>query len=66
VVELGYGIGAETRLAHELEDLDRRLRIEVEWLKSPARIERIARERLRMAPPAPSAIQVIRDPAGRT
>lgn len=56
VIDLGFTL---SRLQVEQQALVRenaRLRIEVLTLRSPARLERLARERLRMAPPASSEV----------
>jgi cell division protein FtsL len=50
--ELGEHQRAHARLTSEHD----RLRIEVETLRSPATLERFARTRLGMAPPAPGAV----------
>ena len=57
VVAAGYALG-ELQKEHVrlLSDHDR-LRIEVETLRSPATLERVARSRLGMAPPAPGTVQ---------
>ena len=41
------------------EDINRHLRLEIETLRAPARIERLATERLRMVPPGPTDASVI-------
>jgi len=56
VLRAGYELGRleaeHRRLAAERD----RLRLEVATLRSPGRLERFARERLGMAPPAPGAV----------
>jgi cell division protein FtsL len=56
VLAAGYELGElqkeHVRLASEHD----RLRIEVETLRSPAALEKVARTRLGMAPPAPGAV----------
>jgi cell division protein FtsL len=56
VVAAGYELG-ELQKAHlALTSEHDRLRIEVETLRSPAALEKVARTRLGMAPPAPGAV----------
>jgi cell division protein FtsL len=56
VVAAGYALGELQRAHVSLESEHDRLRIEVETLRSPAALERVARTRLGMAPPAPGAV----------
>jgi cell division protein FtsL len=57
VVSAGYAL-AELQAQHvKLTSEHDRLRIEVETLRSPSALERFARTRLGMAPPAPGAVQ---------
>jgi cell division protein FtsL len=56
VVAVGYALGELQRDHVALTAEHDRLRIEVETLRSPAVLERIARTRLGMAPPAPGAV----------
>lgn len=56
VVAVGYALGELQREHVALTTEHDRLRIEVETLRSPAALERIARTRLGMAPPAPGAV----------
>jgi cell division protein FtsL len=56
VVNAGYELSTARRLAHRLEQEQRELEIEVATLTSPRRLERVARERLGMGPPAPGQI----------
>jgi len=56
VQDVGYELGRlETEHRQLLADRDR-LNLEVATLRSPGRLERFARERLGMAPPAPGAV----------
>lgn len=55
-VHAGYDLSAARHLAHHLEQEQRELEIEIATLTSPRRLERVARERLGMAPPAPGQI----------
>ena len=56
VVAVGYALGELQREHVALTAEHDRLRIEVETLRSPAVLERVARSRLGMAPPAPGAV----------
>ena len=56
VVAVGYALGELQRDHMALTAEHDRLRIEVETLRSPAVLERVARTRLGMAPPAPGAV----------
>ncbi len=57
VVSAGYALGELQKEHVKLTSEHDRLRIEVETLRSPASLERYARTRLGMAPPAPGAVQ---------
>jgi cell division protein FtsL len=57
VVSAGYALGKLQKEHVRLTSEHDRLRIEVETLRSPATLERYARTRLGMAPPAPGAVQ---------
>jgi len=64
VIDLGFAL---SKLQVEQQALVRensRLRLEVLTLRSPTRLERFARERLRMAPPA--ATEVLRELRSQT
>jgi cell division protein FtsL len=56
VLSAGYALGELQREHGKLTSEHDRLRIEVETLRSPAALERFARTRLGMAPPAPGAV----------
>jgi cell division protein FtsL len=56
VVSAGYALGELQREHVALTAEHDRLRIEVESLRAPAMLERVARSRLGMAPPAPGAV----------
>jgi cell division protein FtsL len=58
-LDLGYAIAAESRRLDDLVQAERRLRVEVAYLKSPARIEREA-QRFGMRVPDPDAIRRVR------
>jgi cell division protein FtsL len=55
-IEVGYELGREKRAAKELEEQRRRLNNEIGMLKDPVRVVGIARDKLGMGPPAPSAL----------
>src|SRR5262249_32378605 len=57
LVELGYALASEKQAAEELAQANQRLRIEVEWLKSPARVEAIAKRELQMEPLDPAHLR---------
>jgi cell division protein FtsL len=70
-VELGYELGREKRALEELTQKNQRLRLEVDWLKSPSRVAELARRDLHMAAPDPDHLRLlpaarasIADPAG--
>ncbi len=55
----GYDIEQmEQERAHELE-LNRHLRLEIETLRSPRRIEQIAMDELKLVAPTPTEVQII-------
>jgi hypothetical protein len=56
-VEVAYALGRERKVGSDLEEQQRRLQIEIGMLKDPNRVVSIARERLKMGPPAPDAIR---------
>jgi cell division protein FtsL len=56
VLSAGYALGELQKEHVKLTSEHDRLRIEVETLRSPASLERYARTRLGMAPPAPGAV----------
>jgi cell division protein FtsL len=56
VLSAGYALGELQQEHVRLTSDHDRLRIEVETLRSPATLERFARTRLGMAPPAPGAV----------
>jgi cell division protein FtsL len=56
VVSAGYALGELQKEHVRLSTEHDRLRIEVETLRSPAVLERYARIKLGMAPPAPGAV----------
>ena len=62
VIRLGYAIGQHTRERRTLEEEQRRLRLELSFLRSPSRIERLARDKLHMERPDSSRIRVVQAP----
>jgi cell division protein FtsB len=62
-LDLGYAIAAETKRLEDLKQTERRLRVEVSYLKRPARIEGEAR-RLGLRAPDPGEIRRVRVVAG--
>lgn len=56
VLTAGYALGELQKEHVTLTSEHDRLRIEVETLRSPAMLERVARTRLGMAPPAPGVV----------
>ena len=59
-VKLGYEISRENKKTIELLDENKSLRLQVVNLKSPERIERLARERIGLVYPRERQIVVIR------
>jgi cell division protein FtsL len=57
VVSAGYELGELQKEHVRLTSEHDRLRIEVETLRSPSALERFARTRLGMAPPAPGTVR---------
>jgi cell division protein FtsL len=55
-IEVAYDLGREKRVNTQLEEERRRLNIEIGMLKDPVRVVAIARDKLKMGPPAPTAI----------
>ena len=54
IVRLGYEMGTATREHRQLWEDNRRLRVERSLLRDPARIERLARDKLGMQHPDPT------------
>ncbi|MSP15301.1 MAG: cell division protein FtsL [Myxococcales bacterium] len=59
-VQHAYALADEERLRTELEDQHRKLRLEHSLLRSPERIERLARDKLGLRHPEPGELRVIR------
>jgi cell division protein FtsL len=55
-IEVAYDLGREKRVNTQLEEERRRLNIEIGMLKDPVRIVSLARDKLKMGPPAPADI----------
>ena len=62
VVKRGYEISERSRERRELDEENRRLTLERSMLRNPARIEKIAREKLGMRRPEPSQIRIAPPP----
>jgi cell division protein FtsL len=56
VVDAGYRLSHEQSENQRLTLINDRLKLELATLKSPARLERIAKEHLQMGPPAANAL----------
>ena len=61
VVKVGYQLSTLDQASVELMREHDRLKLELATLKAPARLEAIARQKLQMGPPAPSAIFHLKD-----
>ena len=70
-IEVAYALGRERRISADLEEQRRRLQIEIGMLKDPGRVVSLARDKLKMGPPAagdivragPGALAAIPAPA---
>ncbi|MGD0277554.1 MAG: cell division protein FtsL [Syntrophales bacterium] len=60
MTRLEYDVATAMHAKEQLLEEQRRLRLEVATLKSPQRIEAIARDRLQMNSPEPGQVTVIR------
>jgi len=58
-LEVAYELGRERRIGTELEEQRRQLQLEIGVLKDPGRMVTLAREKLKMGPPAPEAIRSV-------
>ncbi len=56
VVKVGYQLSSLDQASSDLMREHDRLKLELATLRSPSRLEAIARQKLNMGPPAPSAI----------
>jgi cell division protein FtsL len=61
VVKVGYQLSALDQVSSDLTREHDRLKLELATLRSPARLESIARQKLHMGPPAASAILHVKD-----
>ena len=61
-IEYGYSLSKATRVQAKLREHNRRLRVELQLLKSPARVARIARGELGLRSPEPEQIRYVRFP----
>ena len=60
VIRAGYALGERMEELRALEEQNRQLRLELSLLRSPERIERLARDKLGLVRPEPGAIRVVR------
>lgn len=60
MLSIGYDISRETRWRHDLGEQNQRLTLELRTRMDLAVVERIAREELKMVPPDPRAIRVVK------
>ena len=60
VIRAGYDLGERRDEIRVLEEQNRQLRLELSLLRSPERIERLAREKLGLVRPEPGHIRVVR------
>jgi cell division protein FtsL len=59
IIRHGYALSEKSREFRELEEDNRKLRLELSLLRSPARIEEVAHEKLGMRRPDPAEIRVV-------
>jgi len=59
-IQIGYEISKLKKKEMHLKDINRKLRLEISVLKSPQRLERIAKERFGFKPPDPDQIIVLK------
>jgi cell division protein FtsL len=64
LIQVGYEISRQTQLRHDLTELTQRLSLELRTRMDLGTVEKIARERLQMAPPDPQQLRPIQLPAG--
>jgi cell division protein FtsL len=60
MLSIGYDISRETRWRHDLGEQYQRLTLELRTRMDLAVVERVARDELKMVPPDPRAIRVVR------
>ena len=63
VIDYGYKLSRVNKEHARLLEVNRRLRIEYALLKNPSHINRVAREKLGMKPPAPEQVRRLRSSA---
>jgi cell division protein FtsL len=61
IVRAGYAMGAQLTEQRALAEEGRKLRLELSLLRSPDRVEKLARDKLGMVRPDPDRIRVVRD-----
>jgi cell division protein FtsL len=59
VVNLGYKLSRVSRDQKELLRTNRELKLEIESLKSPSRLEKLGREELGLFPPDPKQVVIV-------
>ena len=59
IISLGYRIGERAKFERELHETNKALRIKVAGLRSPARLQRLARERFGLVPPPADQVVLI-------
>lgn len=59
IVQYGYEINELKARQHQLIEENKKLKVETATLKSPNRIEKIAREKLKMRAPLPEQVQIV-------
>lgn len=60
VIQCGYELSKALKEERTLQEINKRLRLEVTMLKSYERIEKVATEELRMVKPRPDQVIIIR------
>ena len=62
VIRLGYSITESSEERRRLEEENRKYKLERSLLRGPARIEKLAKEKLHMDRPEPSRIRTVQAP----
>ncbi len=60
IVRTGYALGEKLAEERALEEEARKLRLELSFLRSPDRVEKLARDQLGMVKPDPGRSRVVR------
>jgi cell division protein FtsL len=60
MLTIGYDISRETKWRHDLGEQNQRLTLELRTRMDLAVVERVARDELKMVPPDPRAIRVVK------